>query len=69
MKFSNDFVNFNQVKKSREILFEKSFENFQKQNQNYQEILNEFYEKEKYWIDDLTLFLTIKEKVKQTFLY
>ena len=63
-KLHDDYVHFNGVKQFKENILTKAFENFQNNEQNYENILKEFYQNEKHWIDDFILFVTIKEKVK-----
>ncbi|CAF1070831.1 unnamed protein product [Rotaria sordida] len=65
-KFNNSYVNFDEVKKIKEQLLEKAYVNFKNNNKQAQEILNDFFQREQYWIDDFTLFMTIKEKHKDT---
>ncbi|CAF4755909.1 unnamed protein product, partial [Rotaria sp. Silwood1] len=61
-KFNNAYVNFNEIKKNKEKLLEKAYLNFKNNNEQSSEILNDFFQREKYWIDNFTLFMTIKEK-------
>jgi len=65
-KFNDSYVNFNAIKQFKDQILKIAFENFRKNSKNYQEILNEFYQSEKYWIDDFILFIIIKEKVRRS---
>ncbi len=64
-KLNDSYVNFNAIKQFKDQILKIAFENFRKNSQNSQEILNEFYQSEKYWIDDFILFIIIKEKVRR----
>jgi 4-alpha-glucanotransferase len=63
-KLNDSYVNFNAIKQFKDQILKIAFENFRKNSKNSQEILNEFYQSEKYWIDDFILFIIIKEKVR-----
>lgn len=64
-KLNDSYVNFNAIKQFKDQILKIAFENFRKNSKNSQEILNEFYQSEKYWIDDFILFIIIKEKVRR----
>ncbi|CAF1575685.1 unnamed protein product, partial [Didymodactylos carnosus] len=65
LKFSDEYIYFKQVHEFKEKLFEKAYKKFMTTSQNNNENekkLNEFYENEKYWIDDYSIFMTMKEQ-------
>ncbi|CAF2745267.1 unnamed protein product [Rotaria sp. Silwood2] len=64
-RFNQSYVHFHQVKKNREKILKIAYLNFKNNNSQASEILNDFFQREKYWIDDFTLFMSIKEKVTQ----
>ena len=67
-QFHDDYVHFKAIQQFKDHILRKAFQNFKKNSKNADEILNTFYQNEKDWVDDLTLFLTIHKKVIQTFL-
>ncbi|CAF0900499.1 unnamed protein product [Adineta steineri] len=64
-KIADDYVNFKYIKEIKENLLKKALKNFEKLNENWKTILNEFYENEKYWIDDFILFMILKNKYNE----
>ncbi|CAF3027600.1 unnamed protein product [Rotaria sp. Silwood2] len=59
--FDDHYVKFNQVTKFKTIMLKKAFKNFQEQQYRFNNSLEQFIQEENYWLDDYSLYMTIKE--------
>ncbi|CAF1181581.1 unnamed protein product [Rotaria sordida] len=63
-KFHDDYVAYKDVRNLKEELLGKAYEYFKMNDKEAENKLKNFFEQQRYWIDDFTLFLTIKEQYK-----
>lgn len=68
-QFHDDYVHFKAIQQFKDAILRKAFQNFKANFENSNEILSDFYQNEKDWIDDFTLFLTIQDEVIRIFDY
>ncbi|CAF3976288.1 unnamed protein product [Rotaria sordida] len=61
-KFHDDYVAYKDVRNLKEELLGKAYEHFKMNDKEAENKLKDFFEQQRYWIDDFTLFLTIKEQ-------
>ncbi|CAF0850195.1 unnamed protein product [Adineta steineri] len=62
-QLSDQYVKFKQVTEYKHEILKKAFENFQKQQQKHvDDLLKEFLQSEHDWLDDYSLYMTIKEQ-------
>lgn len=59
-QFNDDYVQFRQVTEYKNSILEKAFEQFRKQRKS-EDLLKEFLQSEYDWLDDYSLYMTIKE--------
>ncbi len=62
-KFHDDYVAYKAVRNSKEELLTKAYEHFKMNDKEAENKLKDFFEQQRYWIDDFSLFMAIREQV------
>ena len=63
IEFNDNYVKFKQVIEYKHEVLKRAFKNFQQQQQNYAiDLFEQFIQSEHYWLDDYSLYMTIKEQ-------
>ncbi|UJR19789.1 hypothetical protein I4U23_022923 [Adineta vaga] len=61
-EFNDQYVKFKQVTEYKYEILKKAFANFKQQEKHADNLLKEFRQSEHYWLDDYSLYMTIKEQ-------